>query len=239
MKYIIEDIKHLLSDSISLTKISVKLNSKTFFVGTAFFIAYAFAFIFDQTIRDFFSKIHTNYFDILFNIGHLYGKLYLTIIFFLTLYFTGLIFRNDTIRKNGLRIFEAFIFSGIIVTILKSLIGRWRPYTGNGNLAFTPLNFGSNDHLSLPSGDVAIAFAFSTIAAGFFDNRYWKVLCYLFAVLTLLGRIYHDQHWLSDVILGAFIPTIIGIKLNRLSKNEMSGALSVKETIKIIKEVQL
>lgn len=230
MKFIIEDIKLFLSDSVSLTKISLKLDSKTFSIAAVFFIAYIITFIFDQTIRDFFSKIHTNYFDILFNIGHLFGKLYLTIIFFLTLYFTGLILRNDTIRKNGLRIFEAFIFSGIIVTILKSLIGRWRPYTGNGSLAFTPLNFGSNDHLSLPSGDVAIAFAFSTIAAGFFDNRYWKALCYFFAVLTLLGRMYHDQHWLSDVILGALIPTLIGIKLNHISKNKLSNVL-MKQTI--------
>jgi membrane-associated phospholipid phosphatase len=100
------------------------------------------------------------------------------------------------------------------------LFGRWRPYTNNGSFAFTFFNLSSNDHLSLPSGDVAIAFAFSSIAASFFENRYWKVFCYFFAALTFLGRIYHDQHWLSDVILGAFISTIIGMKLNLISKKE-------------------
>ena len=63
-----------------------------------------------------------------------------------------------------------------------------------------------------------------------YDNRYWKALCYFFAVLTLFGRIYHDQHWLSDVILGGLIPTVIGIKLNRINKNEMSNVL-MKQTI--------
>ena len=67
--------------------------------------------------------------------------------------------KNDRARRNGLKIFEAFAFSGIIVTIVEPLFGRWTPYTGNGSLAFTPLNFNSNDRLSLPSGDVAIAFA--------------------------------------------------------------------------------
>lgn len=221
MKIIIEDLKRVLRDSISISKISIKLNRKIFFLSVVFLSLYLIVFFIDQTIRDFFTKIHTDYFDFLFNVGHFYGKLYLTLIFFISLYAIGLIFQKDIIRKNGLRILEAFIFSGIIVTILKSLFGRWRPYTEKGSFAFKPLNFSSNDHLSLPSGDVAIAFAFSTIAASFFENRYWKILCYSFAVLTFFGRIYHDQHWMSDVILGAFIPTIIGIRLNQLDKKEI------------------
>lgn len=221
MKVIIEDFRRILSDSISISKISIKHNRRVYFLSVVFLFLYLIVFFIDQPIRDFFTKIHTDYYDFLFNVGHFYGKLYLTLIFFISLYAVGLIFKKDTIRKRGLRILEAFIFSGIIVTILKSLFGRWRPYTGKGSFVFNPLNFSSNDHLSLPSGDVAIAFAFSTIAAGFLENRYWKIFCYSFAALTFLGRIYHDQHWMSDVILGAFIPTIIGIRLNQLDQKEI------------------
>ena len=224
MKIILEDLKRILSDSISLSKSGVKLYPRFLFLSVVFLFSYVIVFLIDQTVRDFFSKIHTNYFDFIFNVGHFYGKLYLTLIFFIALYLVGLIIKSERIRKNGLRIFEAFIFSGIIVTILKALIGRWRPYTGNGNFAFAPFNLSSNDHFSLPSGDVAIAFAFSTVASSFFENKYWKVFCYSLASLTFIGRIYHDQHWLSDVILGAFISTTISVLLNNGSgKLPMKG----------------
>ena len=221
MKIINEDFRRILSDSISISKFSIKRNRKIFFLSVVFLFLYSIVFFIDQPIRDIFLKIHTDYFDFLFKVGHFYGKLYLTLIFFISLYAIGLIFQKDIIRKSGLRILEAFIFSGIIVTILKSLFGRWHPYTEKGSFVFNPLNFSSNDHLSLPSGDVAIAFALSTIAASFFENRFWKILCYSFAALTFFGRIYHDQHWMSDVIFGVFIPTIIGIRLNQLNIKEI------------------
>lgn len=57
----------------------------------------------------------------------------------------------------------------------------------------------------MPSGDVAVAFAFSTVAASVLQNKLWKIFWYGIAVLTSLGRIYHDQHWFTDVILAAAI----------------------------------
>ena len=220
MNIIKEDLKSILNDSKSLTRFTNILNYRTLLIGALLVIVYGSIVLIDQSVRDIFAKIHTDYFDFVFNVGHLYGKYYLTLIFFVSFYLIGLILKNERVRKNGLRIFEAFIFSGIMVTVLKTLIGRWRPYTGKGSFAFDPFNLSSNDHFSLPSGDVAIAFAFSTIAAGFLKNRYWKVFCYFLAALTFFGRIYHDQHWMSDVTLGAFISTIIGMKLNLISKKE-------------------
>jgi len=213
------DLKQIIDDLKKIIKIPIRINRRTLAILLVILIGYGSIFLIDEYVRNVFSKIHTEYFDFLFSIGHFYGKLTLTIIFFVTLYSAGLFLKNDRIRRNGLRILEAFIFSGLIVTILKTFIGRWRPYNEYGNLAFSPFNFGSNDYLSLSSGDVAIAFAFSTIAASFSENKYWKIFCYIFAVLTFSGRIYHDQHWMSDVILGAFISTMVGIRLIYIEKN--------------------
>ncbi|OGU33199.1 MAG: hypothetical protein A2057_14765 [Ignavibacteria bacterium GWA2_35_9] len=225
MKIIIADLKHFLSDALFLIKFPVNLktnwNLRTLLISVLIVIMYVSVSLADQTAREFFSKFHIHFFDFLFNVGHLYGKLYLTAILFVSLYSAGFVLKNEKIRKNGFRIFETFIFAGIIVTIFKSLFGRWRPYTNHGNFAFDFLNFGSNNHLSLPSGDVAVAFAFTIVVANFFQNKIWKVFWYLLAVLTAFGRIYHDQHWLSDVILGAVLSTIIGIIINKKSKEEV------------------
>ena len=133
------------------------------------------------------------------------------------LYLAGILFSYNRIREAGWKIFEAFVLSGIIVTVIKSILGRWRPYTEHGNFAFFFLTFGPNDHLSLPSGDVAIAFAFSTIAAGLFNNKLWKIFWYGLAILTAFGRIYHDQHWLTDVLLASVISIYVGNYINSIS----------------------
>jgi membrane-associated phospholipid phosphatase len=74
-----------------------------------------------------------------------------------------------------------------------------------------PFTTGPNDHLSLPSGDATVAFALSAVMAGMIENRLWKIAWYGLAVVTALSRIYHDQHWLSDVLLSTIIGTIVGV----------------------------
>ena len=53
---------------------------------------------------------------------------------------------------------------------------------------------------------------------GTFENKIWKIFWYLFAALTAAGRIYHDQHWLSDVIIAAFISVSVGIHINNMNR---------------------
>ncbi len=178
------------------------------------------AFFVDEFVRNYIKTIHTNFLDYIFAWAHLYGKPPITIYTFIVFYFGGLFLAKDKFREIGVKIFESFIFSGIIVTIIKSIIGRWRPYTGHGSWSFVSFTLGPNDHLSFPSGDVAVAFAFSVIIAGIFENKFWKIFWYLLAAITSIGRIYHDQHWLSDVIAAAAISIWVGNYINKRSKVE-------------------
>ncbi len=180
-------------------------------------------FFVDEFVRDYIGNIHNNFYDKIFAYAHLYGKPPITIYSFIIFYFGGLYLAKDKLRVIGVKVIESFIFSGIIVTIIKSIIGRWRPYTEHGSWAFVPFTFGPNDHLSFPSGDVAVAFAFSVIIAGIFDNKLWKIFWYLLAVITSVGRIYHDQHWLSDVIAAAAISIWVGTYINNIYKREMKA----------------
>ncbi len=62
-----------------------------------------------------------------------------------------------------------------------------------------------SDRLSFPSGHTANAFAGAEFMAQELGGKsvYYSVLGYAFATTTGVFRIYHQDHWLSDVIAGA------------------------------------
>ncbi|MGH2575949.1 MAG: phosphatase PAP2 family protein, partial [Ignavibacteria bacterium] len=113
-----------------------------------------------------------------------------------------------------------YIYTGLITLIFKSLFGRWRPFTQHGDFSFYGLTWGPNEQLSFSSGHASVAFALSCVLAGAANNIYLKILCYLLAVITALSRIYHDQHWLSDVIMGSFIGILISTMLILMHKEK-------------------
>lgn len=205
-----KDLQHLINTIKTLPPFLLLLVKKNFLFTIFGIIVYSFLFLIDPLVRNLFTKLHNSTNDIIISIGHFYGKPYLIVFSIVLFYLVGIINKKEKIRKIGLKFFESFLISGIIVTVIKSLLGRWRPYTGNGNFAFIPFTLGPNDHLSLPSGDVATAFAFSVIAASLIKNKFWNVFWFLLATISAIGRIYNDQHWLTDVTLAAIISMTVG-----------------------------
>jgi len=205
-----KDFQNLYGTIKTLPSFLLRLVKKNYLLTASIIIAYCLLFFFDPLVRDLFSKLHNNTNDFIVSIGHFYGKPYLIFFSIILFYLLGIIIKKENIRKIGLKFFESFLISGIIVTVIKSILGRWRPYTGNGSYSFVPFTLGPNDHLSLPSGDVATAFAFSVIAASLINNKLWKVFWFLLATISAIGRIYNDQHWLTDVLLAAVISITVG-----------------------------
>ena len=210
-----EDFSSLFRDGIVLFRTPLNLSRKAWGIISIFFLIFLASMLFlDNNLRVWIQSVRNPFFDSVFSIFHNYGKVQPVLILFLVSYFGGLLFKEEKIRSMGYKFLQLFIYSGLIVTILKSLIGRWRPFNDAGQLYFTPFVLGPNAKLSLPSGDVAIAFVISSVFASLFDNILWKSFWYFIAVITAIGRIYHDQHWLSDVLLSAFIVLSIGVWQN-------------------------
>ncbi|MGA9119738.1 MAG: phosphatase PAP2 family protein [Bacteroidota bacterium] len=209
------DFQQLWNDFISYYTLPLKWNAGTWRYAALCIILFPGLFFVDPYVRAVFAQIHSQFLDSIFSFAHWYGKPQLTLITFGILYLAGLAMSRQNLRIAGWKVFEAFAVSGITVTILKSLFGRWRPYTGHGSLSFVFFTVGPNDHLSLPSGDAGVAVAYSMIVASFSPNKFWKAFWYLCALLTDFGRIYHDQHWFSDVLLGTLISLSVGIYLRQ------------------------
>ena len=213
------DSVSLYKEATALFKTPLRWNVEEWRFISIFFLFFLISIFFvDNNLRLWMLSNSNPFFDSVFSIIHIYGRVQPVIILFIVFYLTGLLLKKENLRSIGYRLFQMFIYSGITVTILKSLIGRWRPFNGVGQLYFTPFVLGPNAKLSLPSGDVAIAFVISSVFASLYDNILWKSFWYFIAVMTSIGRIYHDQHWLSDVLLSTFITISIGIWQNNHAK---------------------
>ena len=101
-------------------------------------------------------------------------------------------------------LFSAVAVSGIIVDLLKVIIGRPRPKLlfSAGSYEFSWIGL-SADHWSFPSGHAATAAALATALWCLWPQ---PVLFYVVgAALVAISRVVMGAHYLSDVVMGAFV----------------------------------
>ncbi len=176
----------------------------------------------DNDVRSIVRRNQTTTLDDVTKIGHYYGSVVPAVSLSAGIYAAGLIFNERSVSLTGRLLAESLLYAGTINVILKMLISRSRPYTNNGNTDFGNYNF-TNDNYSLPSGHTTVAFTISTVLAERINNIYATIGLYGLAVLTAYQRIYSDNHWLSDTILGAALGTVISravVNLNQADPYE-------------------
>jgi membrane-associated phospholipid phosphatase len=119
---------------------------------------------------------------------------------------------------------------------LKILTGRARPrISGNDASKFQLLRGLKNEeYRSFPSGHTTTAFAFAATVASE-TQRWWPgsrwiigPIIYGGASLTGVSRIYNNAHWASDVMAGAAIGTIVGLKVVRYQHSHPDNWLDRK-----------
>jgi len=123
----------------------------------------------------------------------------------------------------GLHTAEAIGLADVVTVALKMTAGRARPYASADNAANFQLFRGlhSDEYRSFPSGHSTSAFAFAAAVSSetqrWWPNTRWIIgpILYSGATLTGMSRIYNQQHWASDVMAGAAIGTLVGIKVVR------------------------
>jgi len=227
-KVILSDLRRFVLEGRMLYSAPQRWTAAGWGVFTFFMLAIAGSFVADELVRRWLVTQHNPIWDVVFAFGHWYGTGKPTLYVFASLYLVGIMFAVTTIRERGVLIAESYLLSGVLTIAMKSLFGRWRPYTDHGSLAFFPLTWGPNDHLSFPSGHATVAFALSSVIAGMYPHRWWQIFWYALAVITAVSRMYHDQHWLSDVLFSALIGTSVGIWLVNQHFQRSRGDFYVK-----------
>jgi len=135
------------------------------------------------------------------------------------LYGFGLFADYQKMRSTGRMLMEAMATAGITSTLIKVIIGRSRPYTGEGAGMFRPFSL-KISRRSLPSGHSTVGWLTAGVLADQTESTLLDIFWYTTASIVSLSRIYHDKHWFSDTMLGG----IIGYTAARYVTNRSSDS---------------
>lgn len=115
---------------------------------------------------------------------------------------------------RGTMMLSAFVFAtvaipGLVTVVLKRIFGRARPYVEDTNpLHFEPFDILTYQMHSFPSGHSTTAMAFAVVLVTLTSGRWRKTILGL-GLLIGVSRIVVGDHYLSDVLAGVVIGTVV------------------------------
>jgi membrane-associated phospholipid phosphatase len=161
-----------------------------------------------------------------------------------TMYLTGRVAKNRKLASLGLHGLEGLLVGEATGAVLKGIVGRQRPFVtpqdANNYKLFRGFTEG-NPYRSFPSGHSVAAFAAAAAVTAETSRNdpsstwYVAPIMYGGAALVGISRMYNNQHWASDVLIGAGIGTFAGLKVvrfndahpgNRADRLFLTGSLS-------------
>ncbi|MBU3714274.1 MAG: phosphatase PAP2 family protein [Ferruginibacter sp.] len=123
-------------------------------------------------------------------------------------------------QRLSMVLMVSYIVSGLLAQLVKHFINSPRPIS-----FFTPEQY--NKYLegvhiagaySFPSGHTTTAFALATVLACFTNKKLLQLVYLLLASLAGYSRIYLGQHFLTDVLCGAILGTLIAVITIQISE---------------------
>jgi membrane-associated phospholipid phosphatase len=220
----VSDLNDFLNTSANFYTSPLRFESEDWTKLTITLAAVGLSTLADKQTRDFAQRNKSNLTDNVFLVDKYYSVEFAGVSI-LALYGYGLIDENRDVRNLAVKLTEATFLAGSITLVTKVLVGRRRPYKQESNYYTDPLTL-NNDYNSFPSGHTTLAFAYSTVMANEIDNIFWKIGWYSAAGLVGYARIYHNQHWLSDVVMSAAIGYFSGEFVNGHMTNNKNTSLS-------------
>lgn len=164
----------------------------------------------DESLNRLFARNpHPGYLERPFDWGEEWGRLRTMQYASIALYAGGLISGSDGVRVTGRLMGEALLLAGLPAITLQYGLGRSRPHAGRGAWNLNWFEW-ANERQSFPSGHGTVAFAISTVLAGRIDRWWASVPLYASAGLAVLSLGWTDQHWPSDLVVGAALGYLAG-----------------------------
>lgn len=139
------------------------------------------------------------------------------------LYAAGRLADRPAMADAGLHTTEAILVAEAFTIAGKTLLGRARPRLNTSDpFNFSPLRgFTHDNYQSFPSGHSTAAFATAAaltteISTHYPEAKWWVgTLLFTGAGFVAVSRLYHNEHWASDTMMGAAIGSFGGWKVVR------------------------
>lgn len=143
-----------------------------------------------------------------------------------TMFAVGRMARVPKMAELALHGTEAVLVGQLFSGAIKNVAGRTRPYASADTNSFD-FGFGRGfkeaKYKAFPSGHATSAFAAAAAVVAetreWWPQSTWYVAPVMFGGATMVGlsRMYHEQHWASDIVMGAAIGTFAGLKTVRFN----------------------
>jgi len=190
-------------------------------------------YLFDDEIRQIFQNNQSNSLDAASKyVFEPWGSGVYPAVLFGGYYVYGLAAKDTRARQIALGGTQAFFMASFTTFILKHVFHRHRPKSNipaNPRLWDGP--FKGFDNASFPSRHTAAAFAVASFMQQVYKDKIWVgVLSYGIATGVGLSRIYDNEHWPSDVLIGAALGFAIGQTVSRIMKGDTKITMGVSNT---------
>jgi len=139
----------------------------------------------------------------------------------LGVYAVGRLDGQRRVQALGLHTVESILFANMLTGAIKYVAGRQRPFVDVTNPYDFQLwrGFKGDTYRSFPSGHSTTAFAFASALTR--ETQFWwphaafyvGTVFYGGAALVGASRMYNNMHWASDVMAGAAVGTLMGLKV--------------------------
>jgi len=180
----------------------------------------ALIYLVDEPANDYFKEQSKDIPHFLQEFGFRFGKPVINYGLTTGIYAFGLFAKNEKVRKTGVLLIASATAGGIIQTLSKTLVGRARPTTNEGNGSFRFYNHEAAYH-SFPSGHTILSFTTAYAISKQFKNPFVKGGINAIGLISPVSRLWSGAHWLTDVSLGIVLSVVVVDTIdNYLNKNE-------------------
>ncbi|MGQ0714325.1 MAG: phosphatase PAP2 family protein [Gemmatimonadaceae bacterium] len=139
------------------------------------------------------------------------------------LYLTGRLTKKRHLADIAFHATEAVLVSSALLTLVRGTVGRTRPYfTPDDPTNFDAFQgFKQFEYRSFPSIHASANFAVAAVVSSELKRRWpermgWvPPVLYTAATLPTASRLYLRRHWMSDLVLGAFVGILTGFKIEQ------------------------
>ena len=174
-----------------------------------------FAYLIDDPVSDYFLGIKEDIPQIVSDYGFGYGSPSNNYLITGAVYLTGLISKDEKLRRTGVLLLSSASSAGLLQQLLKSAVGRARPLSGKSKDTFNPFWSGDTDFHSFPSGHAILAMTNAHAIAKQFRNPWIKTGIYTLGAIPAISRLWEGKHWFSDVVLSVAISIFVVESIDR------------------------